>query len=162
MAAKSGHEFDVVMNDGSTQSMSVYKGHPLLVVNGASKWGVTDREYTQLQQLHDQYSPKGVKFIVFPCNQFGGQEPLDDAGVKEFVAKYNYQGDLAAKCDVNGKNAHPLWAWMKKQKNGKGLLTNDIKWNFTKFLLDQNGHVVCREATTTEMKKLAPAIEKLL
>lgn len=160
--AKSAHEFDVLMNDGSTQSMSVYKGHPVLVVNGASKWGVTDREYTQLQQLVDQFSPRGVKFIVFPCNQFGGQEPLDDPAIKTFLEKYKYTGDLTAKCDVNGDNAHPLWAWMKKQKNGKGTLTNNIKWNFTKFLLDAEGKVVCREATTTEMKKLAPAIEKLL
>ena len=161
--APSAHEFDVIMNDKSTRSMASYKGHPVLVVNGASAWGVTDREYTQLQQLHDQYAQKGVKFLVFPCNQFGKQEPLDDPAIKEFVqTKYNYKGDLAAKCNVNGKEAHPLWAWMKKQKNGAGTLTNDIKWNFTKFLLDANGQVVCREATTTEMKKLSGPIEKLL
>jgi glutathione peroxidase-family protein len=156
--ATSAHEFDVVMNDGSTQSMSVYEGHPTLVVNGASKWGVTDREYTQLQQLHDQFSAKGLKIIVFPCNQFKSQEPGDDATIRAFVNKYNYQGDLAAKCDVNGDNAHPLWAWMKNQKS-----QDDIKWNFAKFLLDQEGNVVkCENSRPpSESINLAPTIEKL-
>ena len=126
--APSAHEFDVIMNDGSTKSMSSYKGHPVLVVNGASAWGVTDREYTQLQQLHDQFAAKGVKFLVFPCNQFGKQEPLDDPGIKDFVAKYNYQGDLAAKCNVNGKDAHPMWAWMKKQKITSSQQTQELWW----------------------------------
>ena len=71
-------------------------------------------------------------------------------------------GDLAAKVKVNGADAHPLWAWMKSQPNGAGSLTNDIKWNFTKFLLDQNGQVVARLGTATEMAKLAPEIAKLL
>ena len=100
--------------------------------------------------------------MAFPCNQFGKQEPGSDAEIVEFVKKYNFAGDLAAKCDVNGKEAHPLWAWMKKQKNGRGTLGDDIKWNFTKFLIDQDGQVVCRETTTTPAINLAPAIEKLL
>lgn len=103
------------MNDGSTKSMSAYKGHPVLVVNGASAWGVTDSEYIQLQQLHDQFSSKGVKFLVFPCNQFAAEEPGNNAEIKSFLTKYNYKGDLAAKCDVNGAQAHPLWTWMKQQ-----------------------------------------------
>jgi len=160
--AASAHEFEAKMNDGSMRSMTDYKGHPLIVVNVASKWGVTDREYKQLQQLHDQFSNDGLKILAFPCNQFGKQEPGSDAEIVEFVKKYNYAGDLAAKVDVNGKEAHPLWAWMKKQKNGRGTLGDDIKWNFTKFLIDQDGQVVCREATTTEAIKLTPAIEKLL
>lgn len=77
-------------------------------------------------------------------------------------SKYGYTGDLAAKIDVNGKNAHPLWVWMKNQPNGTGALTNDIKWNFTKFLLDQDGQVVLRLGTTSEMRKLSPEIAKLL
>jgi glutathione peroxidase-family protein len=160
--AASAHEFNAVMNNGESQSLSVYAGHPLIVVNVASQWGVTDREYNQLQQLLDQFSSKGLKILAFPCNQFGKQEPGTDAEIAEFVKKFNFQGDLTQKVDVNGKNAHPLWAWMKKQKAGSGTLTNDIKWNFTKFLIDQEGKVVTREATTTPSIKLAPAIEKLL
>ena len=160
--AKSAHEFDVVMNDGSTRSMSVYKGHPVLIVNGASAWRNTDREFSQLQLLHYQYAPRGTKFIVFPCNQFGSQAPLSSLEMKQFLAKYHYRGDLAETCKVNGKNAHLLWDWMKRQQNGKGILSNKVKWNFTKFLLDQNGQVVCREGPTTEMRKMSKPIEKLL
>ena len=90
-------------------------GHPLLIVNGASIWGITDREYIQLQRLHDQYSTKGVNFIVFPCNQFAAEEPGTNEEIKQFLTKYNYKGDLAAKIDVNGKNQHPLWSWLKQQ-----------------------------------------------
>jgi len=161
-SAASAHEFSYVMNDGSVKEMADYKGHVVVVVNGASKWGVTDREYRQLQQLVDECSSLGVRFIVFPCNQFGSQEPGSDETIKKFLEKYGYTGDLASKIEVNGKNAHPLWKWMKKQKNGRGTLGDDIKWNFTKFLLDQDGQVVCRLGTATEMKKLSPEIAKLL
>ena len=159
---KSAHEFDVVMNDETTRSMSAYKGHPVLIVNGASAWGNTDREFTQLQLLHYQYASRGVKFIVFPCNQFGSQAPLSSSEMRQFLAKYHYRGDLTVTCNVNGKDAHPLWSWMKEHKNGKGIISNDIKWNFTKFLLDQNGQVVCRVGPQTEMRKLSKPIEKLL
>ena len=115
MTPTSAHDFDFVANDGSTKSMSSYKGHPVLLVNGASAWGVTDSEYIELQQLHDQFSAKGVNFLVFPCNQFAAEEPGDSVEIKVFLAKYNYKGDLAAKCDVNGNQSHPLWTWLKQQ-----------------------------------------------
>ncbi|CBY25160.1 unnamed protein product [Oikopleura dioica] len=92
----------------------------------------------------------------------GKQEPASDEKIAEFVKKYNFQGELFQKIEVNGKNAHPLWAWMKTTSKGKGTLGNDIKWNFTKFVVDRAGQVVDRAATTTSSAKLAPQIEKLL
>ena len=100
--------------------------------------------------------------MAFPCNQFGKQEPGSDAEIVEFVKKYNFAGDLAAKCDVNGKEAHPLWAWMKKQKNGRGTLGDDIKWNFTKFLIDKEGKAVKRFAPNDKPFSIVEHIEKLL
>jgi len=151
-----------------------------VIVNVASKWGVTDSEYKALNQLYSdvsshtlklyrlllyvKYASKenGLRILAFPCNQFGKQEPGTDADIKAFADGKGFQGDLFQKIDVNGKNAHPLFTWMKKQKNGRGTLGDDIKWNFTKFLIDQTGQVVCREGTTTNSAKLAPRIEKLL
>jgi len=157
-------DFKAVLNSGEEISLSKFKGHPTIVVNVASKWGATDSEYKALQQLLNQYSERegGLKVLAFPCNQFGKQEPGTDAEIKAFAkGKYGFTGELFQKIEVNGKNAHPLWAWMKKQKHGSGTLGNDIKWNFTKFLIDQEGHVVRREGVTTSSSTLAPRIEKL-
>lgn len=157
------HDFSGVLNGGEKINFSRYAGHPCLVVNVASKWGVTDAEYKALTKLINDYSQRegGLRVLAFPCNQFGKQEPGTDEDIKEFVKKYNFTGDLFTKIEVNGKNADPLFTWMKTQKNGKGTLGNDLKWNFTKFLIDQKGLVVCREGTTTCSDKLAPKIEKL-
>lgn len=158
------HDFKATLNNGEEISLSRYAGHPLVVVNVASKWGVTDSEYKALQSLHESYAnqEKGLRILAFPCNQFGKQEPGSDDKIAEFVKKYNFQGELFQKIEVNGKNAHPLWAWMKTTSKGKGTLGNDIKWNFTKFVVDRAGQVVDRAATTTSSAKLAPQIEKLL
>jgi len=157
-------DFKATLNNGEEISLAKYEGHPCVVVNVASKWGKTDSEYKALNQLYSDYADKenGLRILAFPCNQFGKQEPGTDAEVKAFADGKGYKGDLFQKIDVNGGDAHPLWKWMKKQPNGKGTLTNDIKWNFTKFLIDQSGNVVCREGTTTSSAKLAPKIEKLI
>jgi phospholipid-hydroperoxide glutathione peroxidase len=162
--ASSMYDFKGTNISGDAVDLSKYKGHVCIVVNVASKWGATDREYKQLQQLHDQFSGRegdGLRILAFPCNQFGKQEPGSSEEIIAFAAGYNFKGDIFEKCDVNGKNAHPLWEWMKSQKNGRGTLGDNIKWNFTKFLIDQNGQVVCREATTTHSITLEPKIQKL-
>jgi len=157
-------DFSAKLNNGEEISLKKYEGHPCVIVNVASKWGVTDSEYKALNQLYSDYANKenGLRILAFPCNQFGKQEPGTDADIKAFADGKGFQGDLFQKIDVNGKNAHPLFTWMKKQKNGRGTLGDDIKWNFTKFVIDQKGEVVCREGTTTSSAKLAPRIEKLL
>jgi len=96
--------------------------------------------------------------LGFPCNQFGGQEPGTASEIKEFVKKYNVQFDLFSKIDVNGKNTHPLWSYLKKEQGGT--LVDMIKWNFTKFLIDKNGQPVKRYAPNTEPKDIEPDLLK--
>ena len=97
--------------------------------------------------------------MAFPCNQFANEEPGTDSEIAEFVKKYNFKGDLTQKIEVNGENANPLWMWLKKEKNELG---NEIKWNFTKFVIDKNGKVVAREPYTTPSIQLVPLIKQLL
>ncbi|VDN19165.1 unnamed protein product [Gongylonema pulchrum] len=102
----------------------MFRGKVVLIVNVASECGLTNTNYNQLKQLYDKYSSRGLAIAAFPCNQFGGQP------------------DLYAKVDVNGPTEHPLYAFLKEQQGGT--LGDDIKWNFTKFLVDRNGQVVSR------------------
>uniref|UniRef100_A0A0E9WV83 Glutathione peroxidase n=1 Tax=Anguilla anguilla TaxID=7936 RepID=A0A0E9WV83_ANGAN len=102
------------------------------------------RKYTQLAQMHATYAERGLRILGFPCNQFGKQEPGTEEQIKEFAKGYHAEFDLFSKIDVNGENAHPLWKWMKEQPKGKGTLGNNIKWNFTKFLINREGQVVKR------------------
>jgi len=147
--------------DGGIVKMSEFLGHPTIIVNVASQWGVTDREYTQLQQLINTFGDD-LKVLAFPCNQFGKQEPGTAKEIKEFVKKYNFTGRLFTKCDVNGADAHPVFQWLKAQDAGSGTLTDNIKWNFTKFLLDKQGKVVGRWGTVTAAGDLEKEIRKLL
>ncbi|CAM2109213.1 unnamed protein product [Caretta caretta] len=94
--------------------------------------------------MYARYAEKGLRILGFPCNQFGNQEPGDESQIKQFVASYGVKFDLYSKIEVNGNNAHPLWKWMKDQPKGRGTLGNAIKWNFTKFLINKEGHVVKR------------------
>ncbi|KAK7159895.1 hypothetical protein R3I94_006046 [Phoxinus phoxinus] len=94
--------------------------------------------------MHATYAEKGLRIMGFPCNQFGNQEPGTEAEIKTFAEGYKAEFDLFSKIDVNGDDAHPLWKWMKEQPKGAGFLGNNIKWNFTKFLIDRQGQVVKR------------------
>ncbi|KAF4117873.1 hypothetical protein G5714_002426 [Onychostoma macrolepis] len=94
--------------------------------------------------MHAKYAEKGLRILGFPCNQFGKQEPGTDAEIKAFAKGYNAKFDLFSKIEVNGDGAHPLWKWMKQQPKGRGILGNNIRWNFTKFLIDREGQVVKR------------------
>jgi len=143
------YDFTALDIDGQQVSMEKYRGHTCIIVNVASKWGKTHVSYTQLVQLYEKYADyKGLKILGFPCNQFGYQEPGSNEEIKHFVAGYNVKFDMFAKVDVNGKNSHPLWNFLKDQQ--RGTLGNFIKWNFTKFIVDKQGKPVARFAATTD------------
>ncbi|MDB5919758.1 MAG: glutathione peroxidase, partial [Massilia sp.] len=138
-----------------------YKGQVLLIVNTASACGFTP-QYQGLEKLWRRFRDQGVAVLGFPCNQFGGQEPGDEAAIAAFCEQnYGVSFPLFAKIDVNGANAHPLFAQLKK--DAPGLLgTEAVKWNFTKFLVGKDGTVVKRFAPSTKPEELAGAIENLL
>ena len=132
----------------------------MLIVNTASKCGLTP-QFKGLQELYDQYQEKGLEILGFPCGQFNDQEFNDIGETTQFCQmNYGVSFPMFAKIDVNGAQADPLFAFLKEQKGG--VLTKDIKWNFTKFLVDGNGQVVKRYAPTTEPSKIEKDIENLL
>ncbi|GAC70250.1 glutathione peroxidase [Gordonia soli] len=146
--------------DGKPVPLSGYQGHPLLIVNTASQCGFTP-QYKGLETLNRDYQDRGLRVLGFPCDQFAHQEPGDAEEIKNFCSlNYDVTFPLFAKIDVNGDDAHPLYAWLRSQKGG--LLGGRIKWNFTKFLVDKNGQVVDRFAPTTKPEKLGGTIEKYL
>ncbi len=155
------YDFEAKTIDGKTVSLGEWKDKVLLIVNTASKCGFTP-QYEGLEKLNETYGPKGFAVLGFPCNQFGAQEPGDEAEIANFC-KLTYDVDfpMFAKVDVNGDAAHPLYKALKTA--APGLLGSEaIKWNFTKFLVDRNGAVVDRFAPTTKPADLAKDIEKLL
>ena len=120
----------------------------MVIVNVASKWGLTDVNYTQLVELHNKYSEShGLRILGFPCNQFGSQEPGTDEEIKAFAEKYGVKFDMFSKIKVNGSDAHPLFEYLKKKQGGT--LGSFIKWNFTKFLINKDGIPVARYSPQT-------------
>ncbi|KAK7463506.1 Glutathione peroxidase 2 [Stygiomarasmius scandens] len=137
------------------------KGKVVLITNTASKCGFTP-QYTGLQKLYEKYKDQGFVILGFPCNQFGGQEPLDDAGVVEFCTlNHGVTFPLMKKSDVNGDNTNEVFKWLKSEKAGILGLTR-IKWNFEKFLIDKKGNVVHRWASTTTPDAIDKEVAKLL
>lgn len=137
------YDFDIRTIDGATQKLGDYAGKALLIVNVASRCGFTP-QYEGLEALYRKYRDKGLVVLGFPCNQFGAQEPGDEAEIKTFCsANYDVTFPLFAKIDVNGDAAHPLFRYLKQEAPG-ALGTQAIKWNFTKFLVDRDGNVVKR------------------
>jgi len=164
MSKSTIYEFTATDIDGNEVSLEKYRGHVCIIVNVASKWGLTDVNYKQLVELHEKYSEaNGLRILAFPCNQFGGQEPGDEQQIKEFASKYNVKFDMFSKIDVNSSSAHPLWVFLKEKQ--KGFLVNAIKWNFTKFIINTEGVPVARLGpkdspipnAETEIKKLFPS-----
>ena len=155
------YDIPVTALDGGTSTLADYKGKPLLIVNTASQCGFTP-QYKGLQELHETYGPRGLSVLGFPCNQFGAQEPGTDEQIADFCERnFGVTFPLFAKVEVNGGGTHPLFVLLKKE--APGLLGSEgIKWNFTKFLVDREGHVVDRFAPKTEPRELAKDIEKLL
>ncbi|WP_338724085.1 glutathione peroxidase [Devosia sp. XK-2] len=154
-------DFSANRLDGTPQALADYAGQVVLVVNVASKCGLTP-QYEGLEALYRQHKDKGLVILGFPCNQFAEQEPGNSQEIAQFCTlNYGVSFPLFERIEVNGEGAHPLYEWLKS--SAPGLLgTEAIKWNFTKFLLDRNGVVVERFAPTTEPAEIAPAIEKLL
>lgn len=154
------YDFTAERMDGDTQAFSDYKGDVLLIVNTASKCGFTP-QFEGLEALHKQYESQGLVVIGFPCNQFGSQDPGSNDEIGAFCQKnYGVSFPMMAKIDVNGAKAHPIFTWLKEQKGG--LLTDGIKWNFTKFLISSDGQVMARYAPTTKPEAIKADIEKAL
>lgn len=155
------YDFSVTSIDGKEISMSKYKGQVLLIVNVASECGFTP-QYAGLEKLYQSYKEKGFMVLGFPSNQFGKQEPKSDKEIYFFCqGTYDVSFDMFAKVDVNGENAIPLYKYLKNQKKGI-MWTEAIKWNFTKFLVDKDGRVIKRYASSTKPESIKEDIEKLL
>ena len=145
---------------GETKSLSEYQGKVLLIVNTASRCGFTP-QYRELQSLYTQYQSKGFEVLAFPCNQFMNQEPGTDQQILSFCqTRYGITFPLFSKVDVRGENAHPLFQYLTK--HASGLINEQIKWNFTKFLVNRKGEVVGRYAPTTSPLKIENDIQSLL
>lgn len=147
--------------DGSLRSMKDCKGRVLLFVNVASGCGFTP-QYAGLEALWRKYGERGLTVLGFPCNQFGGQEPGSETEIAGFCSlNYEVSFPMFAKVDVNGADTHPIFAFLKA--GAPGLLgTEAVKWNFTKFLVDRKGRVVCRHASAVKPEDMAADIERLL
>jgi len=155
------YDFTAETLEGAPAPLSDYRGQVLLIVNTASKCGFTP-QYEGLEKLWREYRDKGFSVLGFPCNQFGAQEPGDAAEIANFCSlTYDVSFPMMKKIDVNGPAAHPLYAWLKKQKRGI-LGTEGIKWNFTKFLIGRDGEVRARFAPTDTPDSLKSAIEAAL
>jgi len=155
------YDFEAKTIDGAVKPLNDYRGQALLIVNVASKCGFTP-QYTGLEALQKKLQGKGFNVLGFPCDQFGHQEPGDEAEIKNFCAlKYDVTFPLFAKIEVNGDNAHPLYRYLKKEQKGV-LGTEAIKWNFTKFLIDKQGNVVKRYAPTDKPESIEKDIAAVL
>jgi len=176
------YDFTVKAQDGSEVALAEYKGKVLLIVNTATGCGFTP-QYDELQGIYEEYKDKGFEILDFPCNQFGEQAPGDDEEIHSFcTGRFGITFPQFSKVEVNGENATPLFKWLtdhtefggfgmspmgimlsgvvkKMDKNYKN--NSNIKWNFTKFLIDRNGDIVAR-FEPTDMKKLKETIREYL
>ncbi|MEI8085872.1 MAG: glutathione peroxidase [Paludibacter sp.] len=154
------YQFKAKSLQGKEISMKSYDGKVVLVVNTASKCGFTP-QYKGLESLYEKFKDKGLVILGFPCNQFGSQEPGSETEIGEFCTKnYGVTFQMFSKIDVNGENADPLYKYLKTAL--PGTLGNDIKWNFTKFLLDKKGNPIKRYGSITKPEEITVYIEKLL
>lgn len=177
------YDYEVTKANGEKLSLSEYKGKVMLIVNTATGCGFTP-QYEPIEKLYKDYHEKGLEILDIPCNQFGGQAPGSDEEIHEFCTlHYNTTFPQMKKSDVNGENELPLYTYLKEQKGFasfdehklKGLLEDmfskadpdwakksDIKWNFTKFVIDRHGNVVARFEPTADMAKVEECIKSLL
>ena len=155
------HDFKATALDGTERALADWRGKVLLIVNVASRCGLTP-QYTGLEALQRKYAARGFEVLGFPCNQFAGQEPGSAEEIRSFCStKYDISFPLFAKVDVNGDAAHPLWKHLKEERPGL-LGIEAIKWNFTKFLVDREGRVIRRYAPTDEHSSIERDIEAAL
>lgn len=154
------YDFAATKANGEEVSLSTYKEHPMIIVNTASKCGFVN-QFQELQELHEEYKDQGLVILGFPCGQFSDQEFNDMNETMEFCQlNYGVSFQMFEKVDVKGDKAHPLFQFLVSQK--KGLLTEDIKWNFTKFLVDPDGNVVKRYAPQSSPKKIEDDLLKYI
>jgi glutathione peroxidase len=147
-------------NHGRTVALDQFTGQPLLLVNTASKCGFTP-QYDGLQALHEQFGPRGLVVIGFPCDQFAHQEPGDDTAIEEFCrVNHGVTFSLSTKIEVNGKGTHPVFRFLKSRT--RGLISSRIMWNFTKFLVAGDGLTVTRSAPNVEPEKLTETIRTMV
>ncbi|XVF32623.1 hypothetical protein REPUB_Repub17cG0098200 [Reevesia pubescens] len=158
---KTIHEFTVKDNKGQDVDLSIFKGKVLLVVNVASKCGFTNVNYTQLTELYNKYKDQGLEILAFPCNQFLRQEPGTSQEAQEFACtRYKAEYPIFRKVRVNGPTTEPVYKFLKSNKSG--FFGPRIKWNFTKFLVDKDGHVLGRYSPTTAPLTMEADIKKAL
>lgn len=154
------YDFSAKTIQGEEKSLADYKGDAVLIVNTASKCGFTP-QYKGLEELYQTYKDRGFVVLGFPCNQFNSQEPGTEEEISEFCqVNYGVSFPMFSKVDVNGENAHPIFKYLTSEE--KGMVTKDIKWNFTKFLVDKEGNVIDRFAPQTKPESIAKDIEKVL
>lgn len=158
--ANNFYQFEAKSLQGKPVKMDSYKGKIVLVVNTASKCGLTP-QYEGLEALYKKYKDKGLVILGFPCNQFGKQEPGDEKSISEgCLINYGVSFPMFSKIEVNGDNAHPIYKYLKSELGG--LFGSKIKWNFTKFLIDSKGNPIKRFAPTTKPNKIENDIKQLL
>ena len=155
------YDFSCKDSSGAEVNLSDFRGKTVLIVNTASKCGFTP-QYNGLQSLQEKYDSEKFSVLAFPCNQFGAQEPGADDEIQEFCSlNYKTTFPVFSKIEVNGENAHPLYKFLCSEK--KGVLGSEkIKWNFTKFLINERGEPVARYASTTTPDKISKDIDKLI
>jgi glutathione peroxidase len=158
---KTFYDFEANNIKGQTVSMKAYEGKTVVVVNTASKCGFTP-QYEGLEALYQKYKNQGLVILGFPCNQFGKQESGSSDEIEEFCQiNYGVTFPLFEKIEVNGKNAHPIFKFLK-EKQSSGIFGSKIKWNFTKFIINSKGVPVKRFSPTTKPEKMEKTIIKLL
>ncbi|MEO8139918.1 MAG: glutathione peroxidase [Gemmatimonadota bacterium] len=155
------YDISVTTIDGKTQTLEPFRGYVLLIVNVASQCGFTP-QYAGLEALYREYRKQKFAVLGFPCDQFGNQEPGNEAEIRQFCSlTYDVTFPMFAKIDVNGDNAHPLYRYLRSEKPGM-LGTERIKWNFTKFLVGPDGEVLHRYAPTDTPQMIERDLEPLL
>ena len=153
------YELEVKKMNGQVVKMEQYKGNVILVVNTASKCGLTP-QFKELEELYQNYHAEGLEILGFPCNQFAKQDSGTNEEIHEFCQlNYGVTFTMFEKIQVNGANAHPLYQFLKQE--AKGVFSSEIKWNFTKFLIDRHGNVIRRYAPTVKPSKIEEDIKKL-
>lgn len=158
--SQSFYDLSAVNNTGNTVSMKDFADKAVIVVNTASKCGFTP-QYTGLQKLYETYADRGLVVLGFPCDQFAHQEPGSDAEIAQFCSRnFGVTFPLMAKVEVNGKNTHPVFEWLKER--APGAIGKTVKWNFTKFLVSPDGKTVERFAPDFPPEKMESAIQKAL
>ncbi len=154
------YDFEAERLDGTLESMSTYKGKTVIVVNTASKCGLTP-QYEGLEKLYETYKDKGLVILGFPCNQFGNQEPGTADEIQEFCQlNYGVSFPMFAKIEVNGKNTHPIFKYLKSKLGG--LLGSKIQWNFTKFVVNKQGTPIKRFAPISTPESMEDYIKEIL